>query len=98
MSYCLKLLTWVTYKIAHVCHKKFSVKAGQIIVENCKMHIKFNVFHVRALYYTKNFKHQQMHKEFILVNYNSLPHVWTLLGHLQGETFRCRYTMLHYTV
>jgi hypothetical protein len=22
----------------------------------------------------------------------------TLLGHLQGETFRCRYTRLHYTV
>jgi hypothetical protein len=25
---------------------------------------KFNVFHVRALYYTKNINHQQMHKEF----------------------------------
>jgi ABC-type transport system involved in cytochrome bd biosynthesis fused ATPase/permease subunit len=25
---------------------------------------KFNVFHVRALYYTKNVKHQQMHEEF----------------------------------
>jgi hypothetical protein len=37
-----------------------------------------------------------MHKEFILVNYNSLLHVSTLLGHLQGETFSCRYTMLHY--
>jgi hypothetical protein len=46
----------------------------------------------------KNFKHQQMHKEFILVSYNTLLHVSTLLGHLQGETFRCRYTMLHYTV
>jgi hypothetical protein len=33
---------------------------------------------------TKNFKHQQVHKEFILVNYNSLLHVSTLLGHLQG--------------
>jgi hypothetical protein len=31
-----------------------------------------------------------MHKEFILVNYNTLLHVSTLLGHLQGETFRCR--------
>jgi hypothetical protein len=28
------------------------------------LYILFNVFHVRALYYTKNFKHQQMHKEF----------------------------------
>jgi hypothetical protein len=39
-----------------------------------------------------------MHEEFILVNYNTLLHVSTLLGHLQGESFRCRYTMLHYTV
>jgi hypothetical protein len=29
-----------------------------------------------------------MRKEFILVNYNTLLHVSTLLGHLQGETFR----------
>jgi hypothetical protein len=35
----------------------------------------FNVFHVPALYYTKNFKHQQMHNEFFLVNYNTLLHV-----------------------
>jgi hypothetical protein len=26
--------------------------------------LRFNVFHVRALYYTKNIKHRQMHKEF----------------------------------
>jgi hypothetical protein len=32
------------------------------------------------------------------VNYNTLLHISTLLGHLQGETFRCRYTRLHYTV
>jgi hypothetical protein len=38
--------------------------------------------------YTKSF----------FVNYNTLLHVSTLLGHLQGETFRCRYTRLHYTV
>jgi hypothetical protein len=25
---------------------------------------QFNVFHVRALYYTKNFEHQRMHEEF----------------------------------
>jgi hypothetical protein len=41
---------------------------------------KFNVFHVRALYYTKNFKHQQMHKEFFIVNYNTLLHVSTQQG------------------
>jgi hypothetical protein len=28
----------------------------------------------------------------------TLLHVSTLLGHLQGETFRCLYTRLHYTV
>jgi hypothetical protein len=38
-----------------------------------------------------------MHKEFF-VNYNTLLHVSTLLGHLQGETFRCRDSRLHYTV
>jgi hypothetical protein len=32
------------------------------------------------------------------INYNTLLHVSTLLGQPQGETFRCRYTRLHYTV
>jgi hypothetical protein len=32
------------------------------------------------------------------VNYNTLLHVSTLLGHLQGETFRCHYTRLHFIV
>jgi hypothetical protein len=32
------------------------------------------------------------------INYKTLLHVSTLLGHLQGETLRCRYTRLHYTV
>jgi hypothetical protein len=43
-----------------------------------------NVFHVRALYYTKNIDHQQMHKDFFF-NCNTLLQVSTLLGHLQGE-------------
>jgi hypothetical protein len=34
----------------------------------------------------------------VFVNYNTLLHVSTLLGHLQGENFRCRYTRLHYTL
>jgi hypothetical protein len=45
---------------------------------------KFNVFHVRVLYYTKNINHQQMRKEFF-INCNTFLHVSTLLGHLQGE-------------
>jgi hypothetical protein len=57
-----------------------------------------DIYLMKSLTGTKNFKHQQMHKEFFLVNYNTLLRVSTLLGHLQGETFRCRYTMLHYTV
>jgi hypothetical protein len=32
------------------------------------------------------------------INCNTLLHVSTLLGHLQGEIFRCRYTRLHYRV
>jgi hypothetical protein len=35
--------------------------------------------------------------ESSFVNYNTLLHVSTLLGHPHGETFRCRYTRLHYT-
>jgi hypothetical protein len=51
----------------------------------------FNVFHVRALYYTKTLNHQHMHKESFIINRNTLLHVSTLLGHLQAELFY-RYT------
>jgi hypothetical protein len=33
-----------------------------------------------------------MHKESFVINRNTLLHVSTLLGHLQGERFRYRYT------
>jgi hypothetical protein len=33
-----------------------------------------------------------MHKESFIINRNTILHVSTLLGHLQGETFRYRYT------
>jgi hypothetical protein len=33
----------------------------------------------------KNTNHQQMHKESFIINCNTLLHVLTLLGHLQGE-------------
>jgi hypothetical protein len=39
---------------------------------------KFNVFHVRALYYTKNINHPQMHKE-LFISCNTLLHISTLL-------------------
>jgi hypothetical protein len=40
----------------------------------------------------KNTNHQQMHKESFIINCNTLLHVSTLLGHLQGEHFCYRYT------
>jgi hypothetical protein len=40
----------------------------------------------------KNTNHQQMHKESFIICHNTLLNVSTLLGHLQGELFRCRYT------
>jgi hypothetical protein len=33
-----------------------------------------------------------MHKESVIISYNTLLHVSTLLGHLQGERFCYRYT------
>jgi hypothetical protein len=38
---------------------------------------KFNEFHVRALCYTKNINHQQMHKESFFIYCNTLLHVST---------------------
>jgi hypothetical protein len=40
----------------------------------------------------KNTNHQQMHKESFIINRNTLLHVSTLLGQLQGEHFCYRYT------
>jgi hypothetical protein len=57
--------------------------------------IKFNV---RALYYTKNISHLQMHKESLIINRNTLPHVSTLLGHLQRELFVIVILRLHFIV
>jgi hypothetical protein len=64
----------------------------------CKHMIKFNVFHVCALYYTKNTNHQQMHKESFIINCSTLLHVSTLLGHLQGELSVVVTLRLHFIV
>jgi hypothetical protein len=40
----------------------------------------------------KNTNHQQMHKEGFIINPNTVLHVSTLLGHLQGEVFCYHYT------
>jgi hypothetical protein len=47
---------------------------------------------VWQVYFYKNTNHQQMHKESFIINRNTLLHVSTMLGHLQGELFCYRYT------
>jgi hypothetical protein len=39
-----------------------------------------------------------MHKESFIINCNTLLHVSTLLGHLQGEVFVTVTLRLHFTV
>jgi hypothetical protein len=39
-----------------------------------------------------------MHKESFIINHNTLLHVLTLLGHLQGELFITVTLGLHFTV
>jgi hypothetical protein len=46
----------------------------------------------------KNTDHQQMHKESFAINRNTLLHVSTLLGHLQGELFVIVTLRLHFIV
>jgi hypothetical protein len=65
---------------------------GKLITRIRTFIYKFNVFHVRALYYTKTVITNKMHKESFIINRNTLLHVSTLLGHLQGELFCYRYT------
>jgi hypothetical protein len=42
--------------------------------------------------------HQQMHKESFIINRNTLLHVSTLLGHLQGERIVTFTLGLHFIV
>jgi hypothetical protein len=46
----------------------------------------------------KNTNHQQMHKVNFIINCNTLLHVSTLLGHLQGELFVIFTLRLHFIV
>jgi hypothetical protein len=46
----------------------------------------------------KNTNHQQMHKESFIINRNTLLHVLTLLGRLQGELFVIITLRLHFIV
>jgi hypothetical protein len=51
-----------------------------------------HVFNFLNILISKNTNHQQMHKESFIINRNTLLHVSTLLGHLQGELFCYLYT------
>jgi hypothetical protein len=42
--------------------------------------------------------HQQTHKDSFIINRNTLLHVSTLLGHLQGELFVTITLRLHFAV
>jgi exonuclease I len=63
----------------------FKVKAGN-----------FNRYKLMFRY--KNTNHQQMHKDSFIINCNTLLHVSTLLGHLQGELSVIVTLRLHFTV
>jgi hypothetical protein len=49
-------------------------------------------------YIIQNTNHQQRHKESFIINRNTLLHVSTLLGHLQGEFFVIVTLRLHFIV
>jgi hypothetical protein len=56
----------------------------------------FRTFNV--IFKNKNTNHQQMHKQSFIINRNTLLHVLTLLGHLQGELFVIVTLSLHFIV
>jgi hypothetical protein len=56
-----------------------------------------NIF-LRKLTTYKSTNHQQMHKESFVINYNTLLHVSTLLGHLQEELSVFVTLRLHFIV
>jgi hypothetical protein len=62
----------------------------------CMFVCAVRLFNITLKY--KNTNHQQMHKESFIINRNTLLHVSTLLGHLQGELFVTVTLGLHFTV
>jgi hypothetical protein len=65
------------------------VKSRSFARASCLLFSKRNV-KITCIY--KNTNHQQMHKESFIINRNTLLHVSTLLGHLQGEIFCYHWT------
>jgi hypothetical protein len=73
--------------------------AAQCTVHDRIPHLALNAYLYFKLYREyKNINHQQTHKESFIINRNTLLHVSTLLGHLQGELFCYPYTRLHFIV
>jgi hypothetical protein len=74
----------------------------KIPLKTVRIGIISNVVEVKPLIYQRfeqqNTNHQQMHKESYIVNRNTLLHVSTLLGHLQGELFVTVTLGLHFIV
>jgi hypothetical protein len=56
------------------------------------------VFHVRALHYIKTLIANKCRKKVFIINCNTLLHVSTLLGHLQGQLFVIVTLRLHFIV
>jgi hypothetical protein len=55
---------------------------------------KKKYFTLTSITHYENTNHHQMHKESLIINRNTLLHVSTLLGHLQGELPCYRYTKI----
>jgi hypothetical protein len=58
----------------------------------------FLIKHILSKHIIMTINHQQMHKENFIINCNTLLHVSTLLGHLQGELFVIVTQSLHFVV
>jgi hypothetical protein len=56
----------------------------------CNPYLKHVAEEITCMY--ENTNHQQLHKDSFIINPNTLLHVSTLLGHLQGELFCYHHT------
>jgi hypothetical protein len=66
--------------------------------ELSEMNITLLMCSVSVHYVIQNTNHQQMHKESFIIDRNTLLHVSTLLGQLQGQLFFIVTLGLHVTV
>jgi hypothetical protein len=71
--------------------------ANHVCIDTAQMEVTYEIGCVHRKLF-KNTDHQQMHKESFIINCNTLLHVSTLLGHLQGELFVIVTLRLHFIV